>query len=250
MIHLLLRSAYSDRVILTYLMKKYKDVLGVLQFGCVQSGKFSSCRRRSDILYGIIDEQTGEWPMLLTTESVWQEFNVGLKQFILKRIQDEQSADDILQEVFLKIHTRIATLRDEEKLPGWVYQIARNAIYDYYREQRATVVDLPEVPYMPEDPHDDVIAELAPCIRRMVNSLPTHYRQALILTEYEGVSQKALSEQLGLSFSGAKSRVQRARQQIKQMLLDCCHFQFDTAGRIIDYQPKCACCASQACVPG
>jgi RNA polymerase sigma-70 factor, ECF subfamily len=187
--------------------------------------------------------------MLLTTENVWQEFNVGLKRFILKRIPDEQSADDVLQEVFLKIHTRIDTLREREKLPGWVYQIARNAIYDYYREQKASVA-LPEMPALPEDPHDDVIAELAPCIRDMVDSLPVPYRQALILTEYEGLSQKALGEQLGLSFSGAKSRVQRARQQIKQMLLDCCHFQFDSAGRIIDYQPKCACCATQACARG
>ena len=102
------------------------------------------------------------------------------------------------------------------------------------------------MPYLPDDPYDDVVAELAPCILDMVESLPAHYRQALILTEYEGLSQKALSEQLGLSFSGAKSRVQRARQQIKQMLLDCCHFQFDSVGRIIDYQPKCACCATQA----
>jgi RNA polymerase sigma-70 factor (ECF subfamily) len=184
--------------------------------------------------------------MLLTTEYIWQEFNSGLKQFILKRIPDEQSADDILQEVFLKIHTSIDTLRDKDKLPAWVYQIARNAIYDYYREQR-TSVELPEVPYLPDDPHDDVVAELAPCIRDMVNSLPPHYRQALILTEYEGLSQKALSERLGISFSGAKSRVQRARQQIRQMLLDCCHFQFDSAGRIIDYQPRCACCAGEGC---
>jgi RNA polymerase sigma-70 factor (ECF subfamily) len=187
--------------------------------------------------------------MRLTTENVWQEFNVGLKQFILKRIPDEQSADDILQEVFLKIHTGIGGLRDREKLPAWVYQIARNAIYDYYREER-TSVELAEVPYLPDDPYDDVVAELAPCIRHMVESLPARYRQALILTEYEGLSQKALSEQLGLSFSGAKSRVQRARQQIKQMLLDCCHFQFDSAGRIIDYQPKCACCATSASSPG
>ena len=126
---------------------------------------------------------------------------------------------------------------------------ARNAIYDYYREQRASV-ELPEVPYLPDDPHDDMVSELAPSIRRMVNSLPPHYREALILTEYEGLSQKALSERLGISFSGAKSRVQRARQQIKQMLLDCCHFQFDSAGRIIDYQPICACCAGEGCARG
>ena len=77
----------------------------------------------------------------------------------------------------------------------------------------------------------------------MVGALPDAYRETLRLTEYEGLSQKQLSEQLGISFSGAKSRVQRARAKIKEQLLDCCHFELDHAGRIIDYQPHCACCA-------
>ncbi len=77
--------------------------------------------------------------MIITTENVWDTFNVNLKQFILRRVASEDNAEDILQEVFVKIHTRIHTLRDEEKLPGWIYQIARNAIYDYYRAQRDTL---------------------------------------------------------------------------------------------------------------
>jgi RNA polymerase sigma-70 factor (ECF subfamily) len=145
--------------------------------------------------------------MLMTTENLWETFHTGLKHFILQRIPDEQSADDVLQETFLKIHTRIATLRDEEKLQSWMYQIARNAIADYYRE-------------------------------------------ALILTEYKGLNQRELAERLGLSFSGAKSRVQREREKLKTMLLDCCHFEFDRLGKIIDYQPNCACCTDEGCSPG
>jgi len=61
------------------------------------------------------------------------------------------------------------------------------------------------------------------------------------------LSREELSERLGISFSGAKSRVQRARAKIKQQLLDCCHFELDHAGRIIDYQPHCACCSSDSC---
>src|SRR5438067_13877976 len=84
--------------------------------------------------------------MTLTTEKVWEEFNIGLKQFILKRVPEEQSAEDILQEVFLKIHTHINTLRNQEKLQSWMYQITRNAIYDYYRSSQAakTISGLPE----------------------------------------------------------------------------------------------------------
>lgn len=184
--------------------------------------------------------------MLLTTENVWDTFNLRLKQFILKRVPDGQSAEDILQDVFLKIHMHIRTLKDEEKFQGWMYQIARNAIYDYYRQKFETTSDIPEMPYIPEDMLDeDVVQELAPCIREMINQLPPHYKQAIILTEYEGLTQRELAERLDLSFSGAKSRVQRAREKLKMMLLDCCHFQFDRLGKVIDYQSRRDCCSGQ-----
>lgn len=186
--------------------------------------------------------------MLMTTENLWETFHTGLKHFILKRIPDEQSADDVLQETFLKIHTRIATLRDEEKLQSWMYQIARNAIADYYRAQKATV-ELPETLPVPDEPvfEDEVIKDLIPGVKAMVDNLPAPYREALILTEYEGLSQRELADRLGLSFSGAKSRVQRAREKLKTMLLDCCHFEFDRLGKIINYQPNCACCNDDGC---
>jgi RNA polymerase sigma-70 factor (ECF subfamily) len=182
--------------------------------------------------------------MIPTTERVWEEFNMGLKHFILKRVPDEPSAEDILQDVFLKIHTRIDTLREEDKLQSWIYQIARNAITDYYRAHRDTP-DIPEMPYVPEDPFDDVVTDLIPYVKELVDSLPPDYRQALILTEYQGLTQRELAERLGISVSGAKSRVQRAREKLKAMLLDCCHFQFDRRGRVIDYIPNCDCCSNQ-----
>ena len=186
--------------------------------------------------------------MVMTTEKIWEEFHPRIKQFILKRIPDEYNAEDILQEVFLKIHARIDTLRDDEKLQSWMYQIARNVIADYYRQHKATVA-LSEALLLPEEPvvDDDVVKDLLPGVRTMVNSLPDEYRQALLLTEYEGLTQRELAERLGLSLSGAKSRVQRAREKLKAMLLDCCHFEFDRLGKIIDYQPRCACCTNQQC---
>jgi RNA polymerase sigma-70 factor (ECF subfamily) len=83
-------------------------------------------------------------------------------------------------------------------------------------------------------------------VASLVNELPEPYREAVRMTEHEGLSHKPLSEQLDISFSGAKSRVQRARAKIKQALLECCHFQFAHVGRLIDYQPHCACCAEGA----
>jgi RNA polymerase sigma-70 factor (ECF subfamily) len=185
--------------------------------------------------------------MTVASEQLWETFSTPLHQFILRRVSDPHSAEDILQDIFLKIHTRIDTLHQQDRVAAWIYQIARNAIADYYRAQRP-ISDLSEGLVAPDAmPEEDVVRELLPCVTAMVDMLPDVYRVALRLTEYEGMSQKELSERLGISFSGAKSRVQRARGKIKQQLLDCCHFELDHMGRIIDYQPHCACCAGSNC---
>ncbi len=201
-------------------------------------------------LIGEINER-GE-VMLTTTEHIWDEFHVPLQQFIRRRVSDETTAEDVLQDVFLKIHQHMETLRDVRKLESWIYQITRNAIVDSYRSTRpTTTLDAAEVLNLPEElPDDDIVSELLPSIRAMVRSLPELDRQALVLTEYQGLTQKELAERLGLSLSGAKSRVQRAREKLKQQLLECCHFELDRRGHVIDYQPRCHNCETVACCTG
>jgi RNA polymerase sigma-70 factor (ECF subfamily) len=184
-----------------------------------------------------------------TTADVWETFHTPLQQFIRQRVSDETAAEDLLQDVFLDIHQHIDTLRDVKKLQSWIYQVTRHAIIDYYRSRRATAtLEEPETSRLPEElPDEDIVTELLPCVRAMVLGLPTRDRQALILTEYQGLTQKELAERLGLSLSGAKSRVQRAREKLRQQLLACCHFELDRRGHIIDYQPRCICCSTADC---
>lgn len=175
------------------------------------------------------------------TESIWREFHAQLYAFIRRRVRDDALADDLVQQVFLRIHTRIETLRDETKLNAWMFQIARNVIADHYRAQSEAAPLDDEIP-QPEAESDDLAAQLAPSIRNFVNALAPTYRDAFLLTEVQGMSQVELAQQLGISKSGAKSRVQRARAQVKQMLLDCCHFEFDRRGGVVDYYPRVNCC--------
>jgi RNA polymerase sigma-70 factor, ECF subfamily len=183
------------------------------------------------------------------TEHAWYALHEPLRAFLRKRVRETETVEDLLQEVFLRIHTHAGTLREGEKLESWIYQIARHRVIDYYRSQKP-VISLEEVDqdtFLEELPEEDVQAELAPSVAAMVNTLPEPYREALYLTEYQGLSQRDLASRLGLSFSGAKSRVQRAREKLKQLLLDCCHFEFDRLGRVIDYQPRCTCCMAGTC---
>ncbi|WP_126600735.1 RNA polymerase sigma factor SigZ [Dictyobacter aurantiacus] len=187
----------------------------------------------------------------LSTEMAWYALHEPLKNFIRQRVSDEANVEDLLQDIFLKIHTHIASLQAEEKLESWVYQIARHRIIDYYRT-RTPGMTLEEVSESDmqlaysEIPEEDVRAQIIPSMMAMLLNLPEPYRQALYLTDYKGLSQKELASRLGISVSGAKSRVQRAREKLRQMLLDCCHFEFDRLGRLIDYQPRCTCCEPQS----
>ena len=170
-------------------------------------------------------------------DNIWREFSNNLREFILKRTSDESVADDILQEVFVKIHSRIDTLKDVRRMNGWIYQIARHTIIDYYRTKKVTA-ELPEtIASFEKSDYNDGIDALS-CIEAMVDQLPEKYRQALILTTYQGLTQKEMGEKLGLSISGAKSRSQRAREKLKNMLMECCDFELDRFGKIIDYEPK------------
>lgn len=187
--------------------------------------------------------------MDISTKTIWEDFRGSLKGFVLKRVQNEQDTEDILQDVFCKIHDNIGTLKDENKLRSWIFQIARNAIIDYYRS-RKTTEELNDTAHKVEDETpSDVTPEISSCVRTIVDGLPDKYREAIDLTEIKGLTQKEMAENLGLSLSGAKSRVQRARVKLKEELLECCHFEFDRRGKVLDYQPKSSACKCNSINP-
>jgi RNA polymerase sigma-70 factor, ECF subfamily len=182
-------------------------------------------------------------------EEAWVALHEPLHAFFRKHVLDEATAEDLLQEVFLGIHTHADQLRETDKLESWIYQLARHQLIDYYQSNKPAysleVVD-PEA-VAAELPEPDIRGELARSVARMVYLLPAPEREALLLTDYRGLTQRELATRLGLSVSGAKSRVERARRRLKQLLWDCSHFAFDRLGRVIDYHPHCACCRSGAC---
>lgn len=181
--------------------------------------------------------------MSLTTAQIWEACSAELRAFIARRASEPADADDILQETFIKIHNNLERLRDEERLTPWVYQITRTTIADFYRRQRPLASLPPEesgagrIAAGGNENANGVEEEVITWLRPMVENLPAKYRQALELAEFEGISQVELAERLSLSHSGAKSRVQRGRAMLRQQLLDCCQFDFDRRGAIIDYRP-------------
>jgi RNA polymerase sigma-70 factor, ECF subfamily len=179
--------------------------------------------------------------MISSIESIWKEFHSKLRQFIVMRVSNPDDAEDILQEVFIRIYKNIDSLKDEQKLTSWIFQITRNVIIDYYRSKKDSKEFDDEI-ISTNIGEEDSIIKLSVGLNEFIEHLSPIYKEAIQLTEIEGLKQIELAEKLGISLTGAKSRVQRARQQLREMLLDCCNFEFDSAGKMCDFSKKMNCC--------
>lgn len=173
---------------------------------------------------------------------IWNDFNLKIKAFIVNKVKDESLADDILQEVFIKIMNNIDKVNQSKNMQQYIFAIARNTIYDHFRSNELHL-DYKDTPGFSEDETASLNATIADCcIKPFINKLPERYKEALLKTEFENVSQKELAQILGISYSGAKSRVQRAKEKLKGLILDCCAFQSDTYGNLQeDKNKKCNC---------
>lgn len=172
-------------------------------------------------------------------EDLWRTFRTPLLAFVQKRVRHIEDAEDLLAEVFLRLHERAAELEDIADVRAWLYQVTRRAIIDHYRKAR-TSAELTELYDLPQEPGDDHTVELAGCIERVMESLGDADRRALT-TIAAGSSQEDLAEREGLSATGARSRVQRARTKLIDAFRACCRTEFDGTGRIIDWQRRAPC---------
>jgi RNA polymerase sigma-70 factor (ECF subfamily) len=172
------------------------------------------------------------------TETIWSQLSDDLRRFIRRRVVDDHVADDLLQETFLRIHGNIHKLHESDRLAAWVYRIARNVIHDHYRAKNGDVsladIDVPEV----ENGRNQLRASADIWLEELIGQLPQTYREAVRLSEIEGLPQHEVADRLGLSVSGAKSRIQRGRAMLRDVLDQCCAFQFDRQGNLMDCDPK------------
>ncbi len=165
------------------------------------------------------------------TGEIWSRFSAELRSFIRRRVNNPDDAEDVLQDVFIRIHNGLTGLADTDRLLPWVYRITRNAIIDHAR-RRSSPSSLQHDPISNDDLDDqDDSQVLGRCLNLMLLNLPEADREALQSVEVQGMAQTEFAQAVGLSRSGAKSRVQRARQRLKDELLACCEFQFDRLGR-------------------
>lgn len=181
-----------------------------------------------------------------TTTEAETSLSGALFRFAYSRVRDRHVAEDLTQEILLRAAKKQASVRHPDRISAWLFGIARNVIADYFRRSRPTVRyddhlhgngDVEE-PAIAAKEEEHLRGELATYVRRIVESLPPSYREAILLTEYEGLSQVELAHRAGISVSAAKSRVQRARQKIRRTIEACCDVQTDIYGTVVDCRPR------------
>lgn len=174
-------------------------------------------------------------------ELVWQNFYKELQLFIYKRVSSPADAEDILQDVFMKVHKNLRNLKEEAALKSWLYLLTKNTIIDYYRTRKAPQELTDELATtLPDKPTKDEgdINNLSKCLKGVLNDIPEKYREAIKYTQLEGHSQKELADKLNISLSGAKSRVQRAREKMKYKMGDTCKLEYDENNRLAKPKDK------------
>ena len=170
------------------------------------------------------------------TLKTWNAMNEQLFNFVNQKVKDADLSKDIIQDVFIKVFSKIETLDNKDKIVSWIFQITRNEIINHFRKQnfKDSSKEIPELEILDEN----LTTEFSKCMLPMINSLPEKYREAIKLSEIDNISQKELAERLNISYSGAKSRVQRGREMLKSSLQQCCTISTDKYGNITDYKVK------------
>ncbi|HWD47429.1 MAG TPA: sigma-70 family RNA polymerase sigma factor [Actinomycetota bacterium] len=171
-----------------------------------------------------------------------------LHGFLARRVESPEVADDLTQEVLLRLlqHQDSAV----ENPTAWLYRVARNVLIDHYRSRgsyrRLHTADpaLADMVLAEEPFADDPQAaqrEVAGCLRSLVDQLAEPYRSAVTAVDLDGRTQTEVARALRLSVSGMKSRVQRGRRQLRQLLTECCRVHTSPTGGITDYEPGAHC---------
>jgi RNA polymerase sigma-70 factor, ECF subfamily len=189
-------------------------------------------------------------------EAMWAELHARLLAFVARRVPDRVVADDLAQEILLRLYARMGQLRERERLDAWAYQVARNVIADHWRDRAARrerpfddelsdrLTSLPE----PESDEDtaQLRGEIASCLEPMVARLAEPYRDAIRLTDLGAATQAEAAAELGLTVPGMKARVQRGRAQLRELLNACCRIELDRRGQVTGLDPNDPACAAGA----
>ncbi len=173
-------------------------------------------------------------------EKIWDKHKIELKQFIMSKVHDEVLSQDILQEVSLKLHQALNQMIKINNPRAWLYQVTRNTIIDHFRKEsrhQSSQEDLRIEPVA--NSTEACVCDLSGFVIK--NYLPDKYAIPLFMSDVEQKPQQEIADTLKLSLTATKSRIQRARIKLKELISDCIELSYNSRGQITDFQLKSDC---------
>lgn len=176
----------------------------------------------------------------------WESLTGKLYIYLLKNVRDKDVAKDLLHDAFLKILEKRQFYRFKENYDGWAFVITKNVLIDYYRKIKNNA-DFESIKEGLDENKDesDTYKNLVPALKEFIEDLPEKYSKPLILSDIEGIKQELIARKLGLSVSGAKSRIQRARKMLKEYFLKCSEYKYDSRGKVVEFYPRSPSCVCE-----
>lgn len=163
----------------------------------------------------------------LSFADIHSEFRPKLLRY-LSRLVGPNDAEDLCQDVFVKLHAGLKDFRGEASLSTWIYRIATNAALDRLRARSAAeaagqtstnkMLDLAADDTERSTEASFIRDEMNECIGAFVDALPENYRIVLALSHFKEFKNREIAEALGLSLDAVKIRLHRARQELKSRL--------------------------------
>lgn len=172
----------------------------------------------------------------------WLQYKEGLQRYIFKYVQSEDLAKELTQQSLMKVYGSCCNGKDIHNTRSWLFQIAHNLTIDYLKKEKKWDGKIPEMPTEEDTP---IYKEAAEWIDPLIGFLPEEYALPLRLADIEGVKQQAIADQLGLSLTATKSRIQRARKMLQEEIKTCCHVELDEGGQLAHFSIKDSCAPLQ-----
>jgi len=169
-------------------------------------------------------------------ETIHKRFEQELTDLVRRKVKHKEYYQDIIQEVYLKILTNQSKITQADNISAYLTRLTTNTVIDYYRRKAKTSDDkeLPaDISVEPAEIPDNSLALADCCLRPFIDSLPEIYRNALVLVELENMKIKDYAVKADISVTNAKTRVQRARIKLREVILQCCQYEFDTYGNMV-----------------
>lgn len=177
-------------------------------------------------------------------EIIWRDFHQQLLSFIRNKVANKEEAEDILQDVFIKVNKQLGTLKEQERLVPWLFSICRNTIIDHFRkrnrmESHFEEVDIDSISGLSHFAQER--GSIENCLTTLIDELDDNYRTIVKDSEIRQIKQSAIAEKYNLSLSATKSRIKRGREKLRNKLMQCCSFEFSALGVEHHCKNKCGC---------